>query len=166
MSEPFNDRPFPRGALIAAAAMISLALLAAAIGRLSGAGAASSVPVVAALKSRELRFEDRPDGAVTVYEPGADQVPMVLPPGSNGFVRGVLRGLARDRRSRGIGAGISFRLTEWADGRLTLEDLATGRRIELGSFGATNREAFARLLTPAREVMMAADGTIPARPWK
>ncbi len=165
MSEPFNNRPFPRGALIAAAAMISLALLAATVGRLSGAGAAPSVAGVAAL-SRELRFADRPDGAVTVYEPGADQSPMVLPPGSNGFVRSVLRGLARDRRSRGIGAEIPFRLTEWADGRLTLEDVATGRRIELGSFGATNREAFARLLTPARDVMMTADGTTPARTWK
>jgi len=166
MSEPVNNRPFPRGTLIAAAALISLALLAATVGRLSGAGAGPSVPAVAALKSRELRFADRPDGAVTVYEPGADQSPMVLPSGSNGFVRGVLRGLARDRRSRGIGAEIPFRLTEWADGRLTLEDIATGRRIELGSFGATNREAFARLLTPAGDVMMAADGTTPARTWK
>jgi putative photosynthetic complex assembly protein len=70
----------------------------------------------------------------------------VLAPGTNGFIRGVLRGLARDRRSRGISQEPAFRLAQWPDGRLSLEDLATGKRIELGSFGATNRAAFAQIL--------------------
>jgi putative photosynthetic complex assembly protein len=44
-----------------------------------------------------------------------------------------------------------FRLTDWTDGRLTLEDRSTGRSVELRAFGATNAAAFARLLTARGE---------------
>ena len=71
----------------------------------------------------------------------------VLPPGSNGFIRGVMRGLARERMLHGIDAAPPFRLIRWADGRLSLEDTATGRLIDLAAFGPTNAQAFARLLT-------------------
>jgi putative photosynthetic complex assembly protein len=60
----------------------------------------------------------------------------------------VVRGLAHDRIRRGLDAGPPFRLSRWADGRLELQDVATGRRIDLRAFGATNRDAFARLLPP------------------
>ena len=70
----------------------------------------------------------------------------MLPPGTNGFIRGVLRGLARDRKLQRIGTEPPFRLTRWVDGRLSLDDPATGRRIELGAFGPTNAAAFAGLL--------------------
>jgi putative photosynthetic complex assembly protein len=75
----------------------------------------------------------------------------VLPPGTNGFVRGVLRGLARERRRQEIGQQPPFRLTLWDDGRLSLEDETTGRRIELEAFGPTNLAAFARLLAAKGE---------------
>ena len=64
----------------------------------------------------------------------------------SGFIRGVMRGLARDRRMRGIGEAPPFRLTLWRDGELSLLDEATGRAIELSAFGSTNRAAFAALL--------------------
>jgi putative photosynthetic complex assembly protein len=59
-----------------------------------------------------------------------------------------MRGMARERRMNGIGPALPFELTQWANGALTLRDPATGRAIELGSFGATNRAAFARFLQP------------------
>jgi hypothetical protein len=34
----------------------------------------------------------------------------------------------------------------WKDGQLSLKDPATGREIELGAFGASNRAQFAGLL--------------------
>ena len=40
-----------------------------------------------------------------------------------------------------------FRLSAWSDGRLTLDDPATARHIELQAFGSTNTEVFAQLLT-------------------
>jgi putative photosynthetic complex assembly protein len=102
--------------------------------------------VSAPVESRELRFEDRDDGAVAVYEAADGATVDVLAPGTNGFVRGVMRGLARERKRQEIGQQPPFRLTRWADGRLTLDDTATGRRIELAAFGPTNTGAFARLL--------------------
>ena len=63
----------------------------------------------------------------------------VVAPGTNGFLRGVLRGLARERKLERSAIEPPFRLTRWADGRLSLEDPATGRRIDdLEAFGPTN----------------------------
>jgi len=148
VSDPFGDRPFPRGALAGAALLVVFALIAAAVGRLSGIGTvrlASPAPVAVL----ELRFEDRADGGVAVYAARDGRLVDVLAPGTNGFARGALRGLARDRKRQGIGAEPPFRLTRWADGRLSLEDPATGRRIDLEAFGPTNAAAFARLMSTA-----------------
>jgi putative photosynthetic complex assembly protein len=106
-----------------------------------------SAPAVEAVISRDLRFKDRADGAVAVHEAGDDRLVAVLPPGGDGFIRGTMRGLARERRQREIGAEPPFRLTRWDNGRLSLEDVGTGRRINLEAFGPTNVQAFARLLT-------------------
>ena len=40
-------------------------------------------------------------------------------------------------------------MTGYADGRLTLDDPATKRHIELEAFGSTNALAFAKILTAA-----------------
>jgi hypothetical protein len=50
-------------------------------------------------------------------------------------------------------------VTQWADGALTLKDPSTGRILELGSFGHTNRESFAQLLVPGTHVVPAAPKT-------
>lgn len=146
MSDPSGNRPFPRGALFGAAALVLLALLSVTAARLSGVGV-MEMPAAAPVQSRDLRFEDRASGAVAVFDARDDRVVEVLAPGTNSFVRGVLRGLARDRMLREIGSRPPFRLTRWADGRLSIEDPTTGRRIDLGAFGPTNAAAFARLLT-------------------
>lgn len=171
-----------RGHLLGAAAAMLLACAfalaaAAEAGRWGGGSAVAAAvppshaaPAVAAtaapIASRDLRFEDRADGAVTVHEAagagtagsnGDDRLVAVLDPGTNGFIRGTLRGLARERRQRREDIGrqaVPFRLARWADGRLTLEDRATGRVLDLNAFGHTNADAFARLLTattPMRE---------------
>ena len=136
---------FPRPPLYGAAALIVLSLAAAAFGRLTGPqGMPDPAKVVV---SRDLRFEDRADGAVAVYLAGDTRPLDIVSPGTNGFLRATLRGLARARRQDFAGADIPFQLTEWSDGRLTLVDPSTGRRVELAAFGITNEQAFARLLT-------------------
>lgn len=147
MRESDHNRPLPRAMLYAAAAMVILSITLAATSRLTGIGR-TEFAAVPAVESRDLLFEDRQDGAVTIYAAEDGSVVGVLPPGSDGFIRGVLRGLARDRKLHQKGADQPFRLTRWADGRLSIDDPTTGRQIDLGAFGPTNAQAFARLLAP------------------
>lgn len=151
-----DTEPFPRFALIAAAVLIAGSITAAAAARYADANAspAAQSENVAPLSARDLTFFDMENGSVEVRDAAGTQVLFVAEPGTNGFIRGVMRGMARDRRSRGIGQEPAFRLAQWPDGRLSLEDLATGRHIELSAFGDTNRAAFAQLLAPTAESAM------------
>ncbi|WP_405221687.1 photosynthetic complex assembly protein PuhC [Lentisalinibacter sediminis] len=143
MSDVHGDR-IPRPAIFGALALVVVTILAAAGARLTGVGTVE-VPPSAAVDSRELVFEDAADGSVVVRD-AAGGVLYVVEPGTNGFLRGVLRGLARDRKLRGIGPEPAFVLTRWADGRLTLEDPQTERRLYLGPFGSDNVKIFVTLL--------------------
>jgi putative photosynthetic complex assembly protein len=137
---------FPRGALLGAAALMTLTMVAAGTARLTGFGT-SLAPDGTPVESRDLRFADRSDGAVVITEAKTGRVVDVASPGTNGFLRSTMRGLARDRKRQDLGAEAPFRLTRWADGRLSLQDEATGRSIDLGAFGATNAAVFAHLMT-------------------
>jgi len=147
MNEPREpgDKALPRGAVIGAGVLVIGSLLMVSIARLTGYDPAKP-PASTVVESRDLRFDDRPDGAVLIYSHPKDRLVDTLPPGTNGFVRGVLRGLARERRADHIGAAQPFRLTRWADGRLSLDDPSTGRHVDLEVFGPTNAGAFADIL--------------------
>jgi putative photosynthetic complex assembly protein len=135
---------FPRAPLLGAGVLILLALTAAVAGRVFGP---EGMPTPSAVQiQRDLLFADRADGAVVVTDE-RDNAPVAVLTGQNGFLRGTLRGMARTRRSEGLGPGQPFRLTGWSDGRLTLTDPATGRHIELEAFGSANEAVFAKLLT-------------------
>ncbi len=143
----------PRGTVVIAGAMVAFALAATSFVRIAGIPPAAS-PVafraeakVAPVATRTLRFLDRADGAVVITDVGTGATAAVIAAGEKtGFIRGVMRGLARDRHARGIGAAPPFDLTLWRDGELSLTDRATGRSIELTAFGASNRAVFAVLL--------------------
>jgi len=112
----------------------------------------SGVPIraddEAPIVQRALRFSDMRDGSIAVIDAASGkQIHTVS--GEQGFMRGSLRALVRERKLRGIGPAQPFALVARKDGRLTLEDPATGARIDLESFGPTNAAVFVRLLTPA-----------------
>jgi putative photosynthetic complex assembly protein len=145
MEEEFGSKPLPRAPLFAAIGLVIFSLVAVTLVRITGAGN-SPFPDAQAIEVKEFRFQDRPDGGISVYDAQDNRLVQIYAPGSNGFVRGVLRGLSRERKRQGIGPDQPFRLTGRADGRLTLEDPSTGRRVDLESFGAINAVVFARLL--------------------
>ncbi len=145
MSEAIHEPVVPRGGIFAAAALILFALAAVTTVRLTGVGGAHFT-LPAAVESRDLRFEDGEKGSVLVFDANDSQLVDTLAPGSNGFIRVVMRGLARERRLGDIGAQPPFRLTRYAGGQITLTDTSTGKQIDLGAFGSTNTEAFARLM--------------------
>lgn len=137
----------PQGLLAGAGLLIGALLLLALPGHRAPVdpGSAGLRPVA----QRDLRITDRPDGAILVTDAHGGRVLEEIPPGSEGFLRGAMRGLARERLRAGAGPEAPFRLSAWPDGRLTLEDGATGHIMELHAFGRGNAEAFLKLL--ARE---------------
>ncbi|MDC7784585.1 photosynthetic complex assembly protein PuhC [Rhodoplanes sp. TEM] len=142
-------RPFPRGPLLGAAALLVFVLVAVGVSRGVGTvptGAPPDPAAAVAVAMRDLRFVDRPDGTVAVVDAADGRTVGALASGQDNFIRGTLRGFARERRRQDIGVELPFRLTRWTDGRLSLDDPSTGRHVELSAFGVTNAEAFGRFL--------------------
>lgn len=149
MNARLSPDVLPRGVLFALGLLLLVSLLGAGTVRWSGVDIRE--PDAAVVQQRALRFDDGPDGSVVVSD--ADSGALVARfSGEQGFLRGTLRALARERRRDGAGAGPAFTLTSRADGRLTLQDPVTRQRIDLESFGPTNAAVFAGLLQakPAR----------------
>jgi putative photosynthetic complex assembly protein len=146
MSDHAHERrPFPRDILIIIFGVMILSMLMAFFGRMSGYSI--STPSAPPVVSRELLFRDMPNGGVAIYDAQDTSAPIsIAAPGTNGFLRATMRGLARQRIREDAGRDIPFKLTEWADGRLTLEDPTTHRAVEMEAFGITNEEVFAALL--------------------
>jgi hypothetical protein len=82
----------PRPLLIGAGLLIAFTIALTALARKDFADRAAN-PV--AEQSRDIRFEDGADGSVLVFEAQGNQRIATLPPGTHGFVRGTMRGLAR-----------------------------------------------------------------------
>lgn len=154
--------PAPAGAVVAPAAgtagpmsgramgigllsLMAFTVAAVGISRLSGPLPHTEV-AAAVVAQVALRFEDEPDGSIRVLDAGNGATLALIAPGSDGFMRSTMRGLARERYREGLGPRQPFQLSYRSDGELILSDPATGRTITLRSFGATNAAAFARLL--------------------
>lgn len=149
----FVYQSFPRAPLVGAGLLVGLVMISVAASRLTGAGA-SHIDAPKIEVSRDLRFADRADGSIAVIDASDNAEVTVLAPGGNGFIRGVLRSFARERRANEAAidtasAGPPFRLAMSADHDFTLQDLATGRLIELNAFGDVNSGAFAQVLAAA-----------------
>ena len=145
MSHSHGQEQVPRGALLAIGGLILFSLIVVATARLTGFRTGVETPSEVT-ETRSLRFEDAPGGVIHVYEWESGRTLATYAPGTENFVRGVLRGLVRDRHSRHIGSDIPFHVARHQDGALILEDPATGRRINLWAFGPDNVKPFARLL--------------------
>ena len=134
----------PRGMVLGTMLVMAGTLVLATLGH--DAPVNPAVAGVQPTASRDLRFSDRGDGAVVVTNAVTSRQLDVVEPGTEGFVRGAMRGLVRQRRIAEIGPDMPFRLSVWPDGRITLQDTANGNTMELHAFGRTNAEAFLRLL--------------------
>lgn len=145
MHDDAVSEPRPRGGLIAVGLVAGCIVVGLTVGKLPKV----DLTDVAARPTmmRDLSFADRADGSIAVLDAPSQRVIDVLEPGDDGFVRGVVRALARERRRLELGTEAPFRMVAWSDGRLSLEDTLTGHRAELlGTFGETNTESALRLL--------------------
>jgi putative photosynthetic complex assembly protein len=142
---PLNQADtFPRWVLWSVAALLAFSLGAVALVRITGNG--PDQLAAATLSERLLRFEDRPNGGVAVIDGETGHL-LTTMTGEQGFLRGVVRALARDRNARKIGSEQPFKLISRTDGRLTLLDPISGQRVDLESFGPTNAGVFVPFLT-------------------
>lgn len=140
---PYRPIAFTSPVLASLFAVVIIALATAVAGRINPT---SSMPTGNVAAMRELLFEDGADGSVIVRQPGHVQ-PLQVLTGEQGFLRGAMRGMARTRKAEGFGPDLPFRLIAWADGRFTLEDPATNRKLDLSAFGPMNTNVFGQLLT-------------------
>jgi putative photosynthetic complex assembly protein len=143
---PTTQERFPSAFLYAVGAVIFLIVAVVAVIRIMGLNT-SFASTAASLNERTLRFEDRADGSIAVIDASNEGLIDIVAPGTNGFLRGTLRGLARERKRLGSGAETPFLLAARTDGRLTLDDPVSKRQIDLKSFGPTNARAFEIFLT-------------------
>ena len=149
-SVPSSTPPvFPRAALVFFVLVISGSLVLAVLGSAGkvGSNSADAVYNAEVQASRTIRFEELASGELAIIDHDSGQQITLLPPGNEGFIRGVLRGIARERMQHSVAMSSPFTLTRWADGQLALDDLATQRRLRLNGFGVDNERAFSRLLT-------------------
>ena len=132
---------FPKWVLYCAGGIIAFTLVSVGLIRLTGNGPDQRAAAVTV--QRSLSFQDQRDGSVLVTD-GKTGEKLTALYGEQGFVRGALRALSRERHARGIGSAPPFELVAHVDGRITLVDPSTGQRVDLESFGPTNTAEFAR----------------------
>lgn len=146
---PKLTRPIlPKGSVPACFVIAALSVAVAFNGTLDG-GPVTLLPAGEPVASRALQFNDHPAGGVAVVDARTGILLHHIQPGEGGFIRGALRGFARERRKFALGSDAEFQLSGWENGRLTLEDPATSRIIELTAFGTDNAAAFRRYLETA-----------------
>jgi putative photosynthetic complex assembly protein len=147
-----HENTVPKGALVMACGVVlfTLALTSATqLGWISPSPSASETRAAesaTALTSRVLQFADGPKGTVVVTDATSNTTVHVFDGEGSGFIRGVLRGMSRERQKRAIPMMAPYELNHWSDGSLSLTDTATNRIVELGAFGPSNRATFEALL--------------------
>ena len=153
MAAHHHEQKIPRGVLIGVAVLLSVTLVLAGRSR-AALREEQARPQPPPVESLQLSFVDQPGGALAVLEVPSGRTITTLAPTTNGFVRGVMRGMFRERKLESLGRDGVFTLARHADGRLTLEDQQTHRKVELNGFGPDNAAAFIRILDAGRQVSL------------
>ena len=144
--------------LMALSVLVCLQFIITGVMWLRDNAAQQSAPQAPQITSRQISFSDTPEGdvAVTDFKTGK-RISTVT--GEAGFIRSTLRALNRERKSLGLPGDAAFTLTAHSDGRMTLDDPSTSKRIHLESFGPTNAASFAQFLDLGQKSPVAAATT-------
>lgn len=134
----------PKGALIAAGTVITLAFALALGGRYLGLGR-SPEPLSIPVEERALRFTPLGADSFEVHDATSGKLVARLAPDGNGFIVGTLHGATHKRKVAHIDPATPYALTRWQDGRITFDDPATGMHVAVNSFGPTQVASFEQL---------------------
>ena len=143
-----THQPSPLGTVtpwpIWALGIFLLVVLAGVTLQMKVFGVAPPEPHEAVQWERQLSFVGQSNGDIAVLDVATKQE-VARFQGEQGFLRGSLRALNRERKRSGMNPDLAFQLTGHVDGRITLLDTATGQRLSLESFGPTNSAVFSQL---------------------
>lgn len=140
---------FPTGVIWGVGIVLAATLAMAAASVKDRSGVVETLSEGASKVVQENTFtatDDRENKTIVIADADDGTVLEVVDRNSNGFIRGALRGLSRERDLRGIGSGEPFRVRLWEDGTLVLDDPSTGQVVALNGFGQDNARAFGKYL--------------------
>ena len=160
---PVEKPIIPTGVVIGAGVLMLFTIAIAGLSRHYHTYHVDMGPTTA-VESRDLLFADQRDGGVLITDAKTGQRVELVKPTTGGFLRGIMRGLVREHKLNDLAAGTPFRLTQWADGRLSISDPSTKESFDLEAFGSTNEQAFANLLRDkpqAAQAAKASGGSMP-----
>lgn len=123
--------------------VLGLALLVIGIFAARQAGLEVRQPDAPVVWKKDLRFADGEHGEILVFDSASQKIASFE--GEQGFLRGTLRALARERKKRSISPDAAFELSGHADGQMVLRDPTTGEAIHLASFGPSNAQVYRQL---------------------
>lgn len=133
----------PRPLLLAMLALVLATLALTTFSVLTGRERAGTPADAAIVRERSVILEGGGAQAVRVLDENGVLL-MDLPHG--GFITVIQNALERARTVARADQALPVRIVEFANGRLTVIDDATGWSAELGAFGSDNRAAFANLM--------------------
>jgi putative photosynthetic complex assembly protein len=147
---PIRERPkerIPKPLLYAMLAMVLASLALTSYARITGMEprATPDDAATTVVRERMIQIMAHADASAQIYDSHGVLI-ADLGPDQAGFISGVHRALARERMLAKVEGNPPVRIVLFADGRLGLRDPFTGWRVELMSFGDTNRDAFLALL--------------------
>lgn len=140
-----QDNMIPAGLLAGMCALVIVALSLTVYARLTDRPLVGVPHDAEVLQSRAIILDGSKAGDVTVRDAEGNVI-VALDADSAGFVSVIWRGMDRKRMLKKIDGNPPVNLVEYANGRLSLQDPASGWSAELASFGDMNEAAFARLL--------------------
>jgi putative photosynthetic complex assembly protein len=140
------DFHFPRAPLIGAGLLIAATVLSVAFMRPSSPDALTGFVRTAPVETRLLRFEDRSDGSVAVIDGETNAIVSIAAPGTNGFLRGMLRGLMRSRKQNDVPLLTPMLLERLDNGTVLLIDDRMHTTLDLDAYGHTNADVFKAFL--------------------
>jgi putative photosynthetic complex assembly protein len=154
MSE-LSRSPASPALLLAAFGMAMVAVIGAWIG--AGTPRDPLAGLAPPVLERSLRFVPAEDDALIVVDTDSGAVVKTIAANEDTFIRGMLRGIDRERSVDGVAADVPLTLTAREDGSVTVIDQGTGIVYDLRAFGTTNLAEFARLLPPSPDRIADAD---------
>lgn len=108
----------------------------------------------------DLIFKDGMHGEIIIGVVNKEKDPSsivheITVDGEQGFLRGTLRALARERKNRQLSPYVAFELKLDTDGRLSITDPLTSSMINLDAFGPDNVAVFLNIMNESKKSLMA-----------